>query len=58
MQKYEADNRHSHINLIEQSLDFPAVIHYAVETWLKQTVDQSGFEKKTLNDWNTMSLKT
>ena len=46
------------MNLIEQSLGFPAVIHYAVETWLKQTVDQSGFEKKTLNDWNTMSLKT
>ena len=46
------------MNLIEQSLGFPAVIHYAVETWLKQTVDQSGFEKKTLNDWNIIPLKT
>ena len=46
------------MSLIEESLGFSAFRHYAVQTWLKQSVDQSDFKKKTLIDWNIMSLTT
>ena len=46
------------MSLIEESLGFSAFRHYAVQTRLKQSVDQSDFKKKTLNDWNIMSLTT
>ena len=37
---------------------FSTFRHYVVQTRLKQIVDQSSFEKKTLNDWSIMSLTT
>ena len=46
------------MSLIEESLRFSAFRHYAVQTRLKQIVDQSEFKNKTLNDWNNMSLTT
>ena len=46
------------MSLIEESLGFSAFRHYAVQTRLKQSVDQSDFKKKTLIDWNIMSLTT
>ena len=46
------------MSLIGESLGFSALRHYAVQTRLKQSVDQSDFKKKTLNDWNIMSLTT
>ena len=44
------------MSLIEESLGLSAFRHYAFQTRLKQSVDQSDFKKKTLNDWNIMSL--
>ena len=58
LEKHEGDNRHIDMSLIEESLGFSAFRHYAVQTRLKQSVDQSDFKKKTLNDWNIMSLTT
>ena len=58
LEKHEADNRHIDMSLIEESLDFSDFRHYAIQTRLKQSVDQSDFFKKTLNDWNIMSLTT
>ena len=46
------------MSLIEESFGFSTCRHYAVQTRLKQIVDQSNFEKKTLNDWSIMSLTT
>ena len=46
------------MSLIEESLGFSAFRHYAVQTRLKQSVNQSDFKKKTLNNWNIMSLTT
>ena len=47
LEKHEADNRHIDMSLIEESLGFSAFRHYAVQTRLKQSVDQSDFKKKT-----------
>ena len=58
LEKHEADKRHSDMSLIEESLGFSAFRHYAVQTQLKQSVDQVDFKKKTLNDWNIMSLNS
>ena len=46
------------MSLIEESLGFSAFRHYAVDTRLKQSVDQWNLKNKTLNDWNIMSLTT
>ena len=49
LEKHEADNRHSDISLIKESLGFSVFRHYEVQIRLKQSVDQSDFKKKTLN---------
>ena len=46
------------MTLVDESLDFSAFRHYAVQTRLKQSVDQSDFKKKTFKWLNVVSLKT
>ena len=46
VEKYEADKGHKDKSLIEESFGFSDFRHYAVQTFLKESVDQSDFFKK------------